>query len=405
MANCCIIFSALLVSLIAIFVGLYYKQGLPEELPANQKLSARIFGVSRDIFSFLGYVASIVSIGHSPQENLNSLLHLLLPLTPSETRSDPSDNKWMDIKDTQIARVPVRIYTPKHLLKENAKKSTGVIFLHGGGFMLGSVELFHHLVYRLAKQTGVVWISVDYRLTPKHIFPDQFDDCYGVVTTVLASAAKYGINSNRIVVAGDSAGGNLAAAVALKLRDENKKLAAQILIYPTMQFMDFFLPSFMKMSSPTATRHQGAVYWSYYMTGTPNMVDAFLVNNHSLHLRNTKYFSYIRGKNIVHQKGETKPLDGIPKTVLDGLTDYRASPLMADNMKGLPKTLLLTCQYDILKDDGLLFKARLQSAGVEVTHLNYMAIHGFLSVQGADFLVTDEFRQAIQDIVDYIKEL
>ena len=179
----------------------------------------------------------------------------------------------------------------------------------------------------------------------------------------------------------------------------------QILIYPAVQFMDFSLPSIKKQSSAFLTRHSLAVFWSYYMTGTPDMASSFLVNSHSMHLHNTKYSSYIGIDDQEQRKVQQKPLDEIPKAVLNGLTDYRVSPLMADSMKGLPKTLLITSEYDVLKDDGLLYKVRLQGAGVKVTHYNYMTYHAFLSVQISPLFRTEEFRQAFHDIVDYIKEL
>ena len=169
--------------------------------------------------------------------------------------------------------------------------------------------------------------------------------------------------------------------------------------------MDFSLPSMKKQGSAVLTRYGLARFISYYMTGTPDMVSSFLVNNHSMHLRNTKYSSYIGIDDQERRKPQQKPLNEIPKAVLNGLTDYRVSPLMADNMKRLPKTLLITCEYDVLKDDGLLYKARLQSAGVEVTHYNYMTYHAFLLIQSAPFLSTEEFHLAFQDIVDYIRAL
>ena len=136
------------------------------------------------------------------------------------------------------------------------------------------------------------------------------------------------------------------------------------------------------------------------------MASSFLVNNHSLHLRNTKYSSYIGVEDKEQRKAQREPLDEIPKAVLDGLTDYRVSPLMADNMKGLPKTLLITCEFDVLKDDGLLYKARLKGAGVKVTHFNYMSYHDFLALQSSHYLFsTEESRQAFRDTVDYLKEL
>ena len=179
----------------------------------------------------------------------------------------------------------------------------------------------------------------------------------------------------------------------------------QILINAALQFMDFSLPSMKKQDSAALTTDTVAMFWSYYMTGTPDMVSSFLVNNHSQHLRNTKYSSYIRVEDKELHKTQRKPLDGIPKAVLDGLTDYRASPLMADNLKGLPKTLLITCEYDVLKDDGLLYKARLQGAGVQVTHFNYMTHHVFVVLQALHLFTTEEFRQAFRDTVDFLKEL
>lgn len=388
----CVIFS----TIVAILAGVYYKQLIPDGLPDDQYFSVRLYGVGSDIFHFMGYAAFKVGIGDSPIENVNRLLHRWLLFAKEE------DQSWQ-IKDTKISNIPVRIYKPTHL--GCGERITGVIYLHGGGWTIGSVDLLHPFTYHLARETDVVVISVDYRLAPKHTFPILFHDCYAVINTVLTNADKYGIDKNRVVVVGDSAGGNLAAAVALKLRDENKKLAAQVLLNPVLQFMDFSLPSMKNRNSAVLTREEIAGYWSYYMTGTLDMVPLFLVNNHSMHLHNSKYSSYIRDDNKQQGRAERKPLDGVPKAVLDGLTDYRASPLMADNLKGLPKTLLVTCEFDVLKDEGVLFKARLQGAGVEVTYRNYMTSHAFLIIQTHPFLMTEEFRQAIRDIADYIKKV
>ena len=172
-----------------------------------------------------------------------------------------------------------------------------------------------------------------------------------------------------------------------------------------MQFLDLSLPSLKTKDSPILTQREMAEYWSYYMTGTPNLASSLLANNHSVHLRNTKYSSYVGVKDKEQQKAPKTPPGNIPKAVIDGLIDYRASPLMADSLKGLPKTLLITCEYDVLKDDGLLYKARLLGEGVKVTHLNYMTYHAFLAYQSVPFLTTEEFRQGLRDITDYLKEL
>ena len=169
--------------------------------------------------------------------------------------------------------------------------------------------------------------------------------------------------------------------------------------------MDFSLPSYKKLSTSFLTTYKMASYWSYYLTGTPDMVSSFLVHNHSKHLQNTKYSSYIGVEEKGQRKSQIKPLDGIPKVVLDALTDYRASPLMADNLKGLPKTLLMSCEFDVLKDENFLYKARLQDAGVKVTHYSYMTYHAFWFVQNDPTFTTEEFNQMFQDLVDYLKEL
>ena len=149
-----------------------------------------------------------------------------------------------------------------------------------------------------------------------------------------------------------------------------------------------------------------AEYWSYYMTGTPNLASSLLANNHSVHLRNTRYSAYVGVKDKMQQKVPPKtPPENIPKAVIDGLIDYRVSPLMADSLKGLPKTLLITSEYDVLKDDGLLYKARLLGDGVKVTHLNYMTYHAFMVFQPVPIFATEEYRQGLRDIVDYLKEL
>lgn len=397
MANCSHIFTAVLALKVALLVGLYFNQLIPDGLPDDQLPSVRFYGISWNAAYFMCYVASLAGSRSYPIETLNPVLRLWKPLVQTEV-----DKSW-EIKDTTIANVPVLIYRPEYV--NEGKKTTGVVYIHGGGWTFGSPDLSHSFTYQLARGADVVLISVDYRLAPRHTFPVQFHECYAVVTSVLENADHYGIDKNHLVIAGDSSGGNLAAAVVLKLRDENKKVAAQILMYPALQFMDFSLPSMKNKGSAVLTADDMARYWSYYITGSLDMVPSFLDKNHSIHLLNSKYSSYIGVNNKEQRKAQIKPMDGIPKVVTDALTDHRASPLMAHNMKGLPKTMLITCEYDVLRDEGLLYKKRLQDAGVNVTHKNYVTHHGFLLIQTMHILTTHEFHQALQDLADFIKTL
>ena len=123
--------------------------------------------------------------------------------------------------------LPIRIYRP-----HTQTSAPAIVYFHGGGWVLNFLDIYDASLARLANQTGAVIISVNYQKAPEHPFPIPFDDCYATLLWVLANSAALGIDSHKIGVAGDSAGGNLASAVAIKARDNSISLAFQILIYP-----------------------------------------------------------------------------------------------------------------------------------------------------------------------------
>ena len=126
------------------------------------------------------------------------------------------------------AYIPVRIITPI-----NKTNSSAMVFFHGGGWVLSSVDHYDPVIRSLANKTGSIVIAPNYQKAPEHKFPIPFDDCYATLEWVIANAEKLGIDPTKVGVAGDSAGGNLAAAVALKNRDEGKnQIAYQVLVYP-----------------------------------------------------------------------------------------------------------------------------------------------------------------------------
>ena len=125
------------------------------------------------------------------------------------------------------ADLPIRIYRPT-----TATNAPAIIYLHGGGWVLNFLDIYDASLSRLANQTGATIISVHYQKAPEHPFPIPFDDCYATLLWVIKKAEALQIDKNRIGVAGDSAGGNLASAVALKARDNGINLAFQFLVYP-----------------------------------------------------------------------------------------------------------------------------------------------------------------------------
>jgi acetyl esterase len=261
----------------------------------------------------------------------------LLPfeaMTPVEAREvaaslrDPSVTgpEMADVRDLEAAGVPVRVYTP------NGKGPFGIlVWFHGGGWVIGSVADSDVTARELAGGAGVVVVSVDYRLAPEHRFPAAVDDCVAVTQWVLANAAELGGDTSRVAVGGDSAGGNLAAIVTQELRGQ---LAFQLLVYPATD---------ASMSTPSCTENGEG-----YLLTTASM-EWF-------------YGHYLEGTGTA-------------------LTDVRLSPLATSDWSGLPPALIITAEFDPLRDEGEAYAAKLAAAGVEVTTSRYDGmIHAFFTL-------------------------
>jgi acetyl esterase len=234
--------------------------------------------------------------------------------------------------------IAMRVYTPVAA----AATSPGIVFFHGGGFVIGSIEVYDAICRILANESGVRVVSVDYRLAPEHPFPAAVDDAFAALKWVEANAAALGLDANALAVAGDSAGGNLAAAVSHLARKSGPRIAFQLLIYP-------WLTSVEETESMRALGHG-------YFLDRPVM----------------EWF----GRHYV------------PKGT--NLHDPRLSPLSAESFSGLPPAYIITAGYDPLKDEGAAYARRLKDAGVDATHVEYAGmIHGFISMGGVVPLGTE----------------
>lgn len=232
-------------------------------------------------------------------------------------------------------RVPVRFYRP-----HPDRPAPCFVYIHGGGWILGDLDTNDSIAWGFAERTGATVLSVDYRLAPEHPFPAAFDDCYEVVSHLARHASAFGVDPDRIAVGGDSAGGNLTAAVALALRDRGgPPIVAQALIYPVLG-TDTDLPSYLENAdAPLLTR-----------TGMVHYLDAYLA-------------------------------------------EYRndppayAMPLVADDLAGLPPAWIHTAEYDPLRDEGKIYAERLAAAGNEVEYrCAARMVHSFMRARfaGAD---------------------
>jgi len=243
------------------------------------------------------------------------------------------------------ADLPVRIYRPA---EAGSEPTPGLVYFHGGGFVLGNIEICDSFSRALANRTGCTVIAVNYQKAPEHKFPMPLDDCYAATQWIIDNAALVGLDPARIGVAGDSSGGNLAAAVTLRARDEQgPKIVYQVLIYPCVQY-GWDTPSAKENAEGLSLERAGMEYfWNHYVRG---------------------------------------PDDG---------ADPYCSPLLAESHAGLPPALVICAEYDPLRDDGRNYAARLEAAGVPVKLSLYKGmIHGFLWMAG----VLDQAKTALDEI-------
>ena len=233
-----------------------------------------------------------------------------------------------------------------------SKRAPAVIYFHGGGWVLGNLQTHDALCRRIAKQSDCTVVAVDYSLSPEAPFPTALHECHEVTKHLVAHADEWGIHADRIAVAGDSAGGNLAATVALKARNEGAPpIRLQLLIYPVIE------PNFDSDSYQRFARGYG------------------------LTLANMRWFwkQYL---------GHQHPTE-------------LAAPSMADSLDGLPAAHVITAEYDVLRDEGEAYAAKLQRAGIPTTIRRYKGnLHGF--IQRAN--VFDDARSATADLAQVIRD-
>ncbi|XP_044031501.1 neutral cholesterol ester hydrolase 1-like [Siniperca chuatsi] len=300
-----------------------------------------------------------------------------------EARSCPA----VHVTDSTLGGVPVRVFQPKG----GKQLKRGVIYFHGGGWALGSGRMrsYDRLCRKMAEDLDSVVMSVDYRLAPEAVFPDQYHDALAASRAFLSSQVleRYSIDPERVCVSGDSAGGNLAAAVAQELSSDPSltvKFKAQALIYPVLQALDFYTPSYQQNQAvPILYRPVMARFWLQYLGADSSLEPLLLANNHSSldqpaisadtrsKLDWTALVPAERRKHfrpVVRETGSPGVMGEVPE-----LMDVRAAPLLAEQgvLGRTPKAYVMTCEFDVLRDDGLMYARRLQDAGVTVTNDHY----------------------------------
>jgi acetyl esterase len=266
-------------------------------------------------------------------------------LSPADARTlyrerrsftQPAPPEVASVRDLQAdgphGAIPLRLYRP---LGAAATETLPVlVYFHGGGWVIGDLDTHDTLCRELANGAGCAVVAVDYRLAPEHRFPTAVDDCLAATRWVRTHAGELHLDATRLAVGGDSAGGNLAAVVSLTARDAGDlTIAYQLLIYPATD------------QHRTAPSH---------------------TSNGQGYLLTTDTMNYFTGHYI------TDPAQ---------YRDWRASPLLRDDLQKLPPALVLTAGYDPLRDEGAAYAERLTAAGNRATYVCFeRQIHGFITM-------------------------
>jgi len=274
----------------------------------------------------------VIKAGRPPYHQLSpkEARQLFRETRPASTPVPPAIGLVKDLTaDGPLGSIPLRLYRPADAAATT--RLPVLVYFHGGGWVIGDLDTHDVLCRQLTAEAGVSVISVDYRLAPEHKFPAAVDDAWAATRWIVAHAAELNVDADRLAVGGDSAGGNLAAVVALLARDHGgPPIRLQVLLYPVTD--------------------------SSVETGSyRDFADGFLLTRESMQW----FFNH-----YVNTEADA--------------ADWRMSPLRAPSLAGLPPALIVTAGFDPLRGEGEAYAKRLREAGVSVDAVCFGGmIHGF----------------------------
>ncbi|RSM40539.1 alpha/beta hydrolase [Amycolatopsis balhimycina DSM 5908] len=294
------------------------------------------YAIDPELVPWLDMLPGVPLSDHESVLAARTSMAQLADVLPSYEPANP-----VDVRDTAVPGpsdapdVPVRVYAPA----DRTGAVPGLLYIHGGGFVLGDLEMSHAQLLHLVDELGIVIVAVDYRLAPEHPFPAPVEDCYAALSWVAAKADELGIDPARIGIAGDSAGGGLSAGVTLLARDRGG---------PALCFQYLGIPELDdRLDTPSMRDYTDTPIWN-----RPNAV--------------VSWTSYLG----------TEPGG-------DDVSPY-AAPARATDLSGLPPAFVTTCQFDPLRDEGIEYARRLAHAGVQAELRHYPGtFHGSGMVETA----------------------
>ena len=277
----------------------------------------------------------------------------LLNTTPPAEPITPLDHVEQLSVPTRAGAIRARLYRANSAAPDGDRPA--LVYLHGGGFVLGTLDGADELCRAIAAGSGWTVVSLDYRLAPENPYPAALEDCLDAYAWLARTAPELGIDPGRIAIGGDSAGGNLAASLCLHRRDERSSLpVTQVLAYPAVDGT-FTTPSWSEFAdAPLLSTADARWCWDHYV-GPGHRAD-----------------------------------------------DHLAAPMRAESLRGLPPALILTAEVDPIRDDAEAYAARLRRDGVPVSLTRYAGVfHGFVTEIG----VFTQAKQAIDEVCLHLREV
>ncbi|XP_048208035.1 arylacetamide deacetylase-like 4 [Perognathus longimembris pacificus] len=279
------------------------------------------------------------------------------------------------VTNLRFGTIPVRLFQPKAM---SPGPRRGIVYYHGGGTVVGSLDIYHNVCSFLVKKTDSVLLAVGYRKLPDCHYPTCVQDCLNATIHFLKTLKIYGVDPSRVVVSGDSSGGYIVALVtqALVGRTDLPKLRAQILIYPVVQFINLQLPSFQQNKNVQHFLTRAISWYFQYFRIDPCWEDALLTGASIPANIWEKYKKWLSSDNLPERfrhkdyKPEfLAPFNEAAYLETRHLFEADYVPLLADDqvIAQVPEAFLVTSEWDIFRDDGLLYKKRLEDQGVPVS--------------------------------------
>ena len=268
------------------------------------------------------YIESIPSSAHIDWSNIDLVRQQSREKREQLAESLPkidnviSTDYFVDIENE---RIQLRVYRPKN----NSQKLPAVFWIHGGGFCFGSVDGDDYLVRSMTREIGCVFVSVDYRLAPEHPYPTPLNDCYAGIEWLFSKADKLSVDSQRIAVGGISAGGGLAAGLALLIRDKGEfSICFQALLCPMIDSRNITNSSYLVTDPRIWNRDSNIIAWQHYM-GTTECLTSKAIS---------KY----------------------------------AAPIFANDLHSLPSAYIAVGDVDLFLDEDINYSERLEAAGIGI---------------------------------------